>query len=83
MTLSLHLIHKNNVDNIPSHPVISVHCSASTRVVAARCVHDTPIPKLCLPIRAKLLLARPQGLITRLLNLSHARPTLLDIDNPH
>ena len=59
MTLSLHLMQKNNVDDIPSHLVISVYCSASTRVVAACYIHDTPILKFGLPNRAKLLLARP------------------------
>ena len=83
MTLSLHLIHKNNVDDIPSDSVTLALCSISGRAVAARRTHETPILKFCVPIRANLLTARPQGLITRPLNLSHARRTPLDIGNPH
>ena len=46
MTLSLHLLHSNNIDDIPSHPVTSIHFSASSRVVAARCTYHTPTPKV-------------------------------------
>ena len=74
MTLSLHLFHKNNIDNIPSNPITSAHYSVSSRAVAVCCKHDTPIFKTYLPICAELLSA---------LNLSHARPTPLDIGNPN
>ena len=46
MTLRLHLIHSNNVDDTPSYPVISIHCSASSTAVAQLCTQHTLTPNV-------------------------------------
>ena len=46
MTLRLHFIHSNNIDNTSSHPVTSINCSASNTAVAPYYTYHTPTPEV-------------------------------------